>query len=49
MVQPMYCVKCRKTVEVEESAVTKENTSRGKPMLRARCPICGTKMARFTK
>lgn len=49
MSQSMYCVKCRKKVEVEQSAITRENTSRGKPMLRARCPICGTKMAKFTK
>ncbi len=49
MVQSMYCVKCKKKVNVEDSAVTKEKTSKGKPMLRAKCPGCGTKMAKFTK
>ena len=49
MVQSMYCVKCKKKVNVEDSAVTKELTSKGKPMLRAKCPTCGTKMAKFTK
>jgi hypothetical protein len=36
-------------VDVEDSTITKEATSKGKPMLRANCPTCGTKMAKFTK
>jgi hypothetical protein len=49
MAQSMYCVKCRKKVDVEDGVVTREKTSKGKPMLRAACPACGTKMAKFTK
>lgn len=49
MVQSMYCVKCKKKVEVEDNAVTNEKTSKGRSMLRAKCPVCGTKMAKFTK
>jgi DNA-directed RNA polymerase subunit RPC12/RpoP len=45
----MYCVKCKKKVNVEDPAITKEVTSKGKPMLRAKCPACGTKMTKFTK
>lgn len=49
MPQSMFCVKCRKKVTVPDSAVTREKTKKGRPMLRAKCPSCGTNMAKFTK
>jgi endogenous inhibitor of DNA gyrase (YacG/DUF329 family) len=49
MAQSMYCVRCRKKVDVEDNNVTKETTTKGKSMLRANCPTCGIKMAKFTK
>ena len=49
MVESMFCVKCKKKVNVEDSTVTKSKTSRGQPMLRAKCPGCGSNMAKFTR
>ncbi len=45
----MFCVKCKKKVVVDDKNVKREMTSRGRPMLRATCPHCGTKMTKFTK
>jgi len=45
----MFCVKCRKKVTVDDGAVKKEMTTRGRPILKAICPVCGTKMTKFTK
>lgn len=45
----MFCVKCKKKVVVDDKNVKREMTSKGRPMLRAICPNCGTKMTKFTK
>lgn len=45
----MFCVKCRKKVMVNDADTKKDTTSKGRAMLRAVCPVCGTKMAKFTK
>ncbi len=42
-------MRCKKKVDVKDSDITKDTTSKGKPMLRANCPICSTKMAKVTK
>jgi len=36
-------------VVVDDKNVKREMTSKGRPMLRAICPNCGTKMTKFTK
>lgn len=43
----MYCVKCRAKKEVDESTTTKETAKNGKPMLKSKCPDCGTGMTKF--
>jgi len=43
----MFCVKCRKKVNVEQAKVKVE--VRGRKMMRATCSICGTSMTKFTK
>ncbi|MBS7625511.1 hypothetical protein KEJ51_00470 [Candidatus Bathyarchaeota archaeon] len=45
----MFCVKCKKKVTLDDSAVSKETTAKGRPILKANCPQCGTKMTKFTK
>ena len=45
----IFCVKCKKKVQVDDENVTRETTSKGRSMLRSKCPTCGTKMAKFTK
>ncbi len=45
----MFCVKCKKKVTVDDSAVKREMTVKGRPILKAICPNCGTKMTKFTK
>ena len=45
----MFCVKCKKKVTVDDSAVKRELTVKGRPILKAICPVCGTKMTKFTK
>lgn len=45
----MFCVKCRKKVTVDDAKVRKEKTVKGRNMLRAVCPECGTNMTKFTK
>ncbi len=45
----MYCVKCKEKKTVPDSATTKAKTVKGRNMLRAICPTCGTKMTKFTK
>jgi uncharacterized protein YlaI len=45
----MFCVKCKKKVTVDDKNVKRELTVKGRPMLRAICPNCGTKMTKFTK
>lgn len=45
----MYCVKCKKKVTVDDKNVKREMTVKERPMLRAVCPQCGTKMTKFTK
>jgi len=45
----MFCVKCKKKVQVDDKDVKKEKTSKGRNMLRSKCPACGTNMAKFTK
>lgn len=41
----MYCVKCRAKKDVEET--TQETAKNGKPMLKGKCPTCGTNMTKF--
>jgi DNA-directed RNA polymerase subunit RPC12/RpoP len=43
-----FCMKCKKKVIVADSDVTSEVRSNRK-LLRAKCPNCGTKMAKFGK
>lgn len=45
----MFCVKCKEKRTVDDSTVTKEKTAKGRNMLRGICPVCGTKMTKFTK
>jgi ribosomal protein S27E len=45
----MFCVKCKKKKTVPDDQTTMEKTTKGRNMLRATCPTCGTKMAKFTK
>jgi len=43
-----YCVKCRKKVEIESEKITSEDKG-NKRLFRGKCPICGTKTAKFGK
>ncbi len=45
----MFCVKCKKKVTVNDTDVTRDKTVKGRNMLRSVCPVCGTKMTKFTK
>jgi uncharacterized protein YlaI len=45
----MFCVKCKKKVTVEDSCVKRELTVKGRPILKAVCPVCSTRMTKFTK
>jgi len=45
----MFCVKCKKKMTVDDKNVKRETTSKGRPILKAVCPACGTKMTKFTK
>lgn len=45
----MFCVKCRKKVSVNDTDVKRDVTAKGRALLRAICPFCSTKMAKFTK
>ncbi|MBS7622195.1 hypothetical protein KEJ39_00775 [Candidatus Bathyarchaeota archaeon] len=45
----MFCVKCKEKRTVDDNAVKRETTAKGRPILKAICPICGTKMTKFTK
>lgn len=45
----MFCVKCKQKRTVPDSAVTKAKTAKGRNMIRATCPACGTKMVKFVK
>ncbi|MCJ7455679.1 DUF5679 domain-containing protein [Candidatus Bathyarchaeota archaeon] len=45
----MFCVKCKEKKTVADDSVTKEKTSKGRNMIRAVCPTCGTKMVKFVK
>lgn len=40
-----YCVKCRTKRMIKEGEVTK--TSKGRPMAKGPCPVCGTTVTRF--
>ncbi len=45
----LFCVKCRQKVTVDDANVKKEKTVKGRNMIRATCPVCGTNMTKFTK
>jgi hypothetical protein len=45
----MFCVKCKEKKTVPDDQTTLEKTAKGRNMLRAVCPTCGTKMTKFTK
>lgn len=45
----MFCVRCKERRTVRDDSVTKEKTARGRNVIRALCPTCGTKMAKFLK
>jgi hypothetical protein len=45
----MFCVKCKEKKTVPDDQTTLEKTAKGRNMLRATCPTCGTKMTKFTK
>jgi hypothetical protein len=40
-----YCVKCRTKRTITKGTVGK--TSKGRPMAKGVCPVCGTKVNRF--
>jgi hypothetical protein len=40
-----YCFKCRAKRTVKQGKVAK--TSKGRPMAKGVCPVCGTKVNRF--
>jgi hypothetical protein len=40
-----YCVKCREKRTVTEGTVG--TTSKGRPMAKGPCPVCGTTVTRF--
>jgi len=45
----LFCVKCKQMKNVADDAVTKEKTAKGRNMIRAVCPVCGTKMVKFVE
>ncbi len=45
----MFCVKCKEKRTVPDDQTTMEKTAKGRNMLRGTCPVCGTKMTKFTK
>jgi len=45
----MFCVKCKEKKTVPDDQTKMEKTAKGRKMLRATCPTCGTNMAKFTK
>ena len=45
----MFCVKCKEKKTIPDDQTTIEKTAKGRNLLRATCPTCGTKMAKFTK
>ena len=45
----IFCVKCKKKVTVEDNKVKKGRAKNGRPLIRAECPICGSKLAKLTK
>jgi ssDNA-binding Zn-finger/Zn-ribbon topoisomerase 1 len=45
----MFCVKCKEKRTVADDSVKKEKTAKGRNMIRAVCPVCGTKMVKFVK
>jgi len=45
----MFCVKCKQKRTVPDEQTTMEKTAKGRNMMRATCPVCGTKMTKFTK
>ena len=42
-----YCLRCKKNVKITGCKVSK--TSKGQPMIKGKCSICGTKVNRFIK
>ena len=40
-----FCVKCRAKRQIKNGEVVK--TSRGRPMGKGKCPVCGTIVTRF--
>jgi len=40
-----YCVKCKKKVQMKDGKETK--TSKGTPMMKGKCPDCGTTVCRI--
>lgn len=45
----LFCVKCKQMKPVADESVTKDKTVKGRNMIRAVCPVCGTKMVKFVK
>jgi hypothetical protein len=46
----MYCVKCRKSVEVDKATMVTMNTGKGvRYAMKGSCPSCGTNVRRFIK
>jgi endogenous inhibitor of DNA gyrase (YacG/DUF329 family) len=42
-----YCVKCRKSVKMEDPK--KKQAKNGRNMVQGKCPKCGTKVTKFVK
>lgn len=42
-----YCVKCKKKVTVPDSEAERAVAKNGRPLLKGKCPECGTGVNRF--
>lgn len=45
----MYCVKCKKSMDIPEKDITMKIAKNGRKMATAICPISGTRLTMFVK
>ncbi|MFH1327733.1 MAG: DUF5679 domain-containing protein [Candidatus Bathyarchaeota archaeon] len=45
----IFCLKCKKKVTVQDDKVKKGRSKNNRPLVRAECPTCGSKLAKFVK
>ena len=48
-IEQIYCLKCRKQVEVDPDEVTLGYTKNNRPRVSATCPECGREINKFVK